>query len=164
MADFEELYMEHFQHVYRFIFSLCRDVALAEEITQETFYKALTHLDQFKGECKLYVWLCQIAKNTYLTYVAKQKRTVSDDGTITFLSHETENVENKFFDKETAGYLHKLLHEMDEPYKEVFSLRVFGELPFDQIGELFGKSASWARVIFYRGKATLRRKLDEHSM
>ena len=164
MADFEELYTEHFQHVYRFIFSLCRDAALAEEITQETFYKALTHLDQFKGECKLYVWLCQIAKNTYLTYAAKQRCTGSDDEMLATLSHETDNVENKFFDKETAGYLHKLLHEMDEPYKEVFSLRVFGELPFDQIGDLFGKSARWARVVFYRGKKELRRRLDESSM
>ena len=164
MADFEELYTEQFQNVYRFIFSLCRDAALAEDITQETFCKALTNLDKFRGDCKLYVWLCQIAKNTYLTHTAKQHRMVSDDDTLEVLSHETDNVENKFFDKETAGYLHKLLHEMDEPYKEVFSLRVFGELPFEQIGELFGKSASWARVIFYRGKTTLRRKLDENSM
>lgn len=161
MEDFEAIYVQHFDGVYKYVFSLCRNETMAEEITQETFYRAMEHIDKFEGKCKLYVWLCQIAKNTFLTYVKKQKRHVSE--TDIDLSKQIEpSFENEILDKETVWKLHKLLHELSDPYKEVFSLRVFGELPFSQIGELFGKSDSWARLIFYRAKKELRRNLDEN--
>lgn len=161
MEDFEAIYVQHFDGVYKYVFSLCRNGTMAEEITQETFYRAMEHIDKFEGKCKLYVWLCQIAKNTFLTYAKKQKRHVSE--TDIDLSKQIEpSFENEILDKETVWKLHKLLHELSDPYKEVFSLRVFGELPFSQIGELFGKSDSWARLIFYRAKKELRRDLDEN--
>lgn len=161
MEDFEAIYVQHFDGIYKYVFSLCRNETMAEEITQETFYRAMEHIDKFEGKCKLYVWLCQIAKNTFLTYAKKQKRHVSE--TDIDLSKQIEpSFENEILDKETVWKLHKLLHELSEPYKEVFSLRVFGELPFSQIGELFGKSDSWARLIFYRAKKELRRDLDEN--
>lgn len=161
MEDFEAIYVQHFDGVYKYVFSLCRNETMAEEITQETFYRAMEHIDKFEGKCKLYVWLCQIAKNTFLTYAKKQKRHVSE--TDIDLSKQIEpSFENEILDKETVWKLHKLLHELSDPYKEVFSLRVFGELPFSQIGELFGKSDSWARLIFYRAKKELRRNLDEN--
>ena len=161
MEDFEAIYVQHFDGVYKYVFSLCRNETMAEEITQETFYRAMEHIDKFEGKCKLYVWLCQIAKNTFLTYAKKQKRHVSE--TDIDLSKQIEpSFENEILDKESVWKLHKLLHELSDPYKEVFSLRVFGELPFSQIGELFGKSDSWARLIFYRAKKELRRNLDEN--
>lgn len=161
MEDFEAIYVQHFDGVYKYVFFLCRNETMAEEITQETFYRAMEHIDKFEGKCKLYVWLCQIAKNTFLTYAKKQKRHVSE--TDIDLSKQIEpSFENEILDKETVWKLHKLLHELSDPYKEVFSLRVFGELPFSQIGELFGKSDSWARLIFYRAKKELRRDLDEN--
>ena len=161
MGDFEEIYIRHFDGVYKYVFSLCRNEAIAEEITQEAFYRAMEHIDKFEGKCKLYVWLCQIAKNIFLTYAKKQKRYVSE--TDVDLSRQLEpSFESEILDKETAWKLHKLLHRLSEPYKEVFSLRVFGELPFSRIGELFGKSDSWARLIFYRAKKELRRDLNEN--
>lgn len=163
VADFEAIYREYFPDVYRYVFSLCRDEDLAEEITQETFYKALNSIDRFDGKCQLYVWLCQIAKNTYFTYAKKQKRCVPS-ADIEQCIGPAEEVERGFLVKETAQRLHVLLHQLKEPYKEVFSLRVFGELPFAQIGALFGKSDSWARLIFYRAKVELRRRLDESEL
>lgn len=162
MSDIEAIYAQHFSGVYRYVFSLCREEALAEEITQETFYKAMEHLDQFHGQCKLFVWLCQIAKNTYFTYGKKRRRLVEMDDRSP--APPAPDMEEALFDRETAWALHQRLHKLREPYKEVFSLRVFGELSFSQIGELFGKTDSWARLIFYRAKKELRRGLDEHVM
>lgn len=153
MTDFEEIYTEHFSDVYKYILSLCKDEIVAEEITQETFFKAMQHIDKFNGSCKLYVWLCQIAKNTFFSLCKKQKCIALDtdeDQMDTAL-----NLESDFFDRDTANRLHVSLHNLNEPYKEVFTLRVFGELPFSQIGELFGKTDSWARLIFYRAKKQL---------
>lgn len=72
MADFDEIYLEYFSNVYKYVLSLCMDETFAEEITQETFFKAMQHIDKFNGSCKLYVWLCQIAKNTFLPFVKRK--------------------------------------------------------------------------------------------
>lgn len=157
MDEFEAMYREHFSGVYRYALALCRDTALAEELTQETFFRAMENLEGFRGQCSLFVWLCQITKNQYFTLCRKRKR-LSDEGVPEDSGGSTEA---DLFEREDARLLHRLLHELPEPYKEVFSLRVFGELPFAQIGELFGKSDGWARLIFYRAKNELRRQLDE---
>lgn len=153
MTDFGEIYAEHFFDVYKYVLSLSRDESIAEEVTQETFFKAMRNIKKFSGTCKLYVWLCQIAKNTYFTLYQKQKRTISDIDLDLF--DTTSDLETDYLDKDTAKRLHISLHNLDEPYKEVFTLRVFGELSFSQIGELFGKTDSWARLIFYRAKKQL---------
>jgi len=155
--DFEQVYKEHFPDVFKYILSLCRDEAVAEEITQETFFKAMQKIDQFNGSCKLYVWLCQIAKNTFFSLYEKQKRHVSDGETE--ISDTAFDVEKDYLDKDMTKRLHILLHKLDEPYKEVFTLRVFGELPYSQIADLFGKTDSWARLIFYRAKKQLQEGL-----
>ena len=146
--DFEQIYRLYFRDVYAFMLSLSRNETIAEEITQETFYKALQNIEQYKGTCKMNVWLCQIAKNTYFTHMEKQKRLQPE------LPEQQDDkfVEQQFLQKENAFYLHQLLHRLDEPYKEVFTLRIFGELPFAQISQLFGKTESWARVTFHRAK------------
>ena len=157
MDEFEELYREHFSGVYRYALSLCRNAALAEELTQETFFRAMENLDGFRGQCSLFVWLCQITKNRYLTLCRKRKRLTDEKAP----EPSGEGPEAELMEREDAKRLHRLLHELPEPYREVFSLRVFGELPFSQIGELFGKSDGWARLIFYRAKNELRRRFDE---
>ena len=151
MADFEEVYRRCFADVYKYVLALSRDEAVAEEVTQETFFKALTAIDGFRGQCQLRVWLCQIARNQYLTLCREQSKftpgppEAADGG-----------IEEGFADREAARRLHRLLHDLPEPYKEVFSLRTFGELPFSQIGELFGKTESWARVTYFRARQKLK--------
>lgn len=152
MPDFSEIYTEHFSGVYKYVLSLCGNKSISEEITQETFFKALTKIDKFNGKCKLYVWLCQIAKNTYYTHYRKEKQFSLEPEIDVYYQDISSDLETVFLDKEMAKRLHYLLHNLNEPYKEVFSLRIFGELPFSQIGELFNKTDSWARLIFYRAK------------
>lgn len=137
---------------------LSRNEKIAEEITQETFFKALKSIDKFKGNCKINVWLCQIAKNTYFTYLDNQKRFDSDD-----LPEQTDgnSVEVMLLKKEESFRLHKVVHHLEDPYKEVFTLRVFGELSFKEISELFKKTESWARVTFHRAKGKIQIVLKE---
>ena len=152
--DFQEVYDLYFKDVYKYALSLCRDVHLAEEITQETFFKALKSIDSFKGQCRLYVWLCQIAKNTYFTYAGKQGKLTAEVEV-----SGGEELEERLLEKEDAFEIHRILHRLPEPYKEVFSLRVFGELSFKQIGELFGKTESWARVTYHRARLKIKEEM-----
>lgn len=157
VQDFDEIYSQYFSEIYKFVLSLCQNPALAEEITQETFFKALKNIDGFKGNCKLSTWLCNIAKNTVYSHAKKQNKQV--DYPLEMLLSQ-ENIEEQFSDRETADAIHKVLHKLKEPYKEVFWLRVFGELSFSQIGALFDKTESWARVTYYRAKVLIKEELQ----
>ena len=155
MTDFQQVYETYFQDVYKYVLSLCRDPSLAEEVTQETFFKALKSMDSFRGQCKLYVWLCQIAKNTYFSLAAKQKEVPFED-----VSPVGETPEEALLRSDTAFTIHQILHTLEEPYKEVFSLRVFGQLSFRQIGDLFGKTESWARVTYHRARLKIKEEMQ----
>ena len=158
MPDFEKVYRDYFADVYRYVLALSRDETVAEEVTQDTFFKALTAIDSFRGDCQLRVWLCQIARNRYLSLCrerAKFGEAAAEPG--------DEGLEEGFADRDTARQLHVLLHGLPEPYKEVFSLRTFGELPFSQIGELFGKTESWARVTYFRARQKLKEAFEHGS-
>ncbi len=153
MKDFEKVYSEYYDAVFQYVLSLCGNEAWAEEITQEAFFKALKSIDTFRGECKLSVWLCQIAKNTFYTDAKRRGREA--DYPLELIPSD-EAIDQSIADKETAFQIHGLLHALDEPYKEVFWMRTFGELSFKDIAALFGKTESWARVTYYRAKMKIR--------
>lgn len=156
MIDFEEVYNQYFKDVYHYTYALCKNDLLAEELTQSTFFKALQSIDSFQGNCKIRVWLCQIAKNAYFSYLKKQKHLETKDNVEQTEIHAFEEL---FIDSDTAFQVHKMLHTLEEPYKEVFTLRLFGELSYSQIAELFGKTESWARVTYHRAQIKLKEKM-----
>ena len=138
--NIEELYRTYFDIVYRYIRSISQDGSLAEEVTQETFFKALKKADQFRGDCDVRVWLCQIAKNTLYDHLKKQeKQLLGDEKLEKIESAGGELLEEKLAQRSQAMEIHKVLHRLSEPYKEVFSLRTFGELNFREIGNAFWK-------------------------
>ena len=150
---FEEYYEEYADTVYRFLLKLTGDEYLAEEFTQECFYKAYKNIDRYNGNCKFPVWLCQIAKNSYFDYVRKSRTVpILEDIAADDNSLDTIN------DRESAKELYKIIHELEEPYREVFMLKVFGELPYKDISDLFGKSENWSRVTFFRAKEKILKK------
>lgn len=157
MENFEAIYSEYYDTVFQYILSLCKEEDWAEEITQEAFFKALKSIGKFRGECKLSAWLCQIAKNTF--YTQAKRRQKQADYPLEILP-AAESIEEKFASRETAWQLHQLLHQLSDPYKEVFWMRTFGELSFAQIGELWGKSESWARVTYHRAKWKLKEEIQ----
>ena len=157
MADFESLYRAHFLDVFRYLRALTREETLAEELAEQTFFQALRGLDGFRGDCDIRLWLCRIAKRVYLTHLKVAQRNVP----LTRLEAETPvDWLGQWADHDAAARLHEALHGLPEPYKEVFSLRVFGELPFRQIGSLFGKTDHWACVVYHRAKQKLQQALQ----
>ena len=162
--DFEEIYKTYFTDVFRYIRRLSGNEQIAEEITAETFFKALQSLDRFRGDCDLRVWLCQIAKNCYLSHLKKAgKYTGMDDADLLLLADPGEGIEEKLMRKEDAALLQRILHDIPEPYKEVFMWRVFAELSFRQIGQLFGKSENWACVTYHRARSKIIKRMEEQT-
>ena len=155
--DIEKLYQEYFSVVYKYILSISGDPLVAEEITQETFFKALKKIDDFRGDSSVKSWLCQIAKNAFYDYAKFQGKHVE-------LPEDYEGdsvfIEDAFFAKDDSKEIHRILHHLKEPYKEVFSLRTFGDLSFADIAELFDKTDSWARVTFHRARLMIKEEME----
>lgn len=159
MDKVEELYKDYFHDVYLYIRSLSADEHLAEDITQETFFRALKSVNSFRGDCDIRVWLCQIAKNLLFTHNKKSSRFTGEEVPET-LSDSNPSIEDMVSDSQQSMEVHRVLHTLSEPYKEVFTLRVFGELSFRQIGDIFGRTESWARVTFHRAKLKIIDELE----
>lgn len=154
-VDIEKVYNEHFKTVYKYLICLTRSKETAEDLTQETFCKAIDKIDKFKGKCKMSVWLCEIAKNLWINELKKNKR-------ITFLENEQDivdvkySVEEDFLLKQDKEDLYNRINNLDSQTKEIFYLKLFADLTFKEIGEIMGKSEVWARVNFYRGKQRMK--------
>jgi RNA polymerase sigma-70 factor (ECF subfamily) len=151
----------YFSDVLLYIKKLSGKQSIAEEITSDTFFKAMRSIDHFRGDCDMRVWLCQIAKNSYYSYLRKNNRLAyATDIEALDLSDDAQSVEDYFIHQSEAMQAHILLHDLSEPYKEVFMLRVFSELSFAQIGKIFGKSQNWACVTYHRAKTKIREKME----
>lgn len=160
MYEIEKLYRLYFHDIYLYLLALSWNKDVAEEITQETFFKAMKALKHFRGDCDIQVWLCQIAKNSYYTYCTKNKRfdamEIDED-----LSDDRVQIEKDYINKEQAELVKKILNNMEEPYQKVFRLRVFAELSFRKIGDIFGKSENWGRVTFHRARLKMMKEMEE---
>ena len=156
--EFEQIYITYFRDVYLYIRRLSNSEHIAEEITSETFFKAMKSIDSFRGDCDIRVWLCQIAKNCYYSYIKKADRTECADNVE--IAEQGASFEERLFRHDTAMQIQKILHDVPEPYKEVFMWRVYAELSFKQIGQIFGKSENWACVTYHRARNKIKEKLE----
>ena len=159
VESFDQVYEEYFEQVYRYILSISQNQNLAEEITQETFYKALRSLDKFRGESSLKSWLCAIAKNIWISGQRKKKAEPIEE--VDTIADTSIGPEESIMLQDQSMHIHRLLHEIDEPYREVFTLRTLDQLSFGDIGDIFGKSANWACVVYHRARAKIKEKMEE---
>ena len=157
MEDMEKIYEEYFETVNKYLFCLTHNNDISEELTQETFYKAVKKIDTYKGECKMSVWLCQIAKNLWYDQCRRNKKIINIDETESILNLQIINsVEDKVISDDEKLSIYKKMQKLDEKTREVIYLRITGELSFKEIGIILNKTENWARVTFYRGKNKLK--------
>ena len=152
--SFEQIYLQYYKPVYAYLMTLCQNEELAAELTQETFYQAVRSIDRFDGGCKVSVWLCQIAKHLWYQHLRKANRETElpEEAELPLVPSAEEEAVSR------SGQLDMLrrVHELPEPGREVVYLRAFGGLSFREIGDVLGKTETWARVTFYRGKERLK--------
>ena len=162
MQNIENVYRENFNIVYKYLFCLTHSNDIAEELTQETFCIAVKYINSFKGNCKISVWLCQIAKHLWLKEMMRKKKEKSRVNIETIENIENvEEIEDIAFKNSEKCELYKKIEKLDEKTRKVIYLRIKGDLSFKEIGNLMKKNENWARVIFYRGKQKLK-EVDEN--
>ena len=148
--------------VFSYVMTLAKDRNNAEEITQETFFRAISTEKSFRGDSVSFTWLCAIAKNIFID--EKRRYAKEDDELSKELPDNDTGIEQKLSDKAMSLKIHSILHQLEEPYKEVFQLRVFGELSFAEIGSIFGKTETWARVTYHRARVKIKERMDEYEI
>ncbi len=151
----EKIYNENFKIVYKFLICMTHNKEIAEDLTQETFYKAILNIDKFKGNCKMSVWLCEIAKNLWLNELKKNKKIAfTDVENIEIYNHW--NIDEEIENKEDLEKLNKKISIFDKDIQKVIYLKIYGNMTFKEISEAIGKSEVWARVNFYRAKQKIK--------
>lgn len=152
------IFQKYYKYVKSYSISLCFDEYLAEEITQETFYKALINIDKFRNECQMETWLCKIAKNEFLSFKRKEKNLQLDQKIIPTFDNFLVTLENR----EQAKMVLEYATELESPYKDIFYMRVMGEFSYSVIGEVFSKSENWARVTYYRARQKIAERMKNN--
>ena len=160
MRELEAVYRAYFQDVYRYALKLSGDRQMAEDLCSEAFLRAMDGMGAFRGQCELRVWLCQIAKNCYFSHLRRQKRLLPLEAAP---ESAPDDWAESLLDREEARSLAALADGIREPYRQVFALRIRGELPFEKIGALFGKSANWACVAYHRARKMIREEWEERN-
>ena len=152
------LYEACYMRVFSYVMTLAGDRSLAEELTQETFYRAFARQKDFRGESDEITWLCAIAKNLFTDEMRRQSRhgEIPED-----LPDPAKSVAKTVEDRDSSFRIHLALHALEEPYREVFALRVFGELSFREVAAIFGKTENWARVTYHRARIRLQERMGE---
>ena len=158
----EKLYEAFYMKVFSYVMTLAKDRNDAEEITQETFFRAISTDKSFRGDSDSYTWLCAIAKNIFID--EKRRSSRQDDELSEELPDTNKGIEEKLTDRDQSLKIHLILHKLEEPYKEVFQLRIFGELSFAEIGSIFGKTETWARVTYHRARLKIKERMDENEI
>ncbi len=162
MTDFEHLYDTYFNDVYLYILKLSGSEHIAEEITSDTFFKAMKAIDKFRGECDVRVWLCQIAKNCYYSHIRRTNRTEQiDEDELQAIPDIAPNMADSYVQQNEIEQIQKVLHDIGEPYKEVFMWRIYADLSFKQIAQIFGKTENWACVTYHRARKMIKKRLEE---
>ena len=158
-ADAEKLYEACYMKVFSYVMTLTGDQLQAEEITQETFFRAISKRNSFRGEADEVTWLCAIARNCFLDEKRRQAKHVPLEEDL-----PASGFEEEVSDHATSFRIHRVLHSMEDPYREVFELRIFGELSFREIGLIFNKTENWARVTFHRARLKLQERLGKNEI
>ena len=159
MTDLETIYSQYSGTVTSYLLRLCGNAQLAEELTQETFYQAVRSIGRFDGKSSVSTWLCGIARHLWYDHLRKRKPTEPVPDELPSPGDFTEQIVRK----DQAMIAHRLLHKLEEPYREVFTLRTFCDLSHGEIAELFGKSESWSRVTYSRARQLLQDAIKEEN-
>ena len=154
----ERLYNTYYMRVFSYVMTLAGDRQASEEITQEAFFRAFSRSAEFRNESDEVTWLCAIAKNCFVDETRRRNKTgpIPEE-----LPASGKSIEQQVTDRDSSFRIHAVLHTMEEPYREVFELRIFGELSFSQIGTIFGKTENWARVTYHRARLKLQERMNE---
>ena len=155
---YEKLYQTHYMRVFSYVMTISGNQAAAEEITQETFFRAFSKQSEFRQESDEVTWLCAIAKNLFFDEKRRQGKTEAMPEEI---RDPSKSVEQTAVDQDSSFRIHLALHTLEEPYREIFELRVFGELSFREIGMIFRKTENWARVTYHRARLKLQERMEE---
>ncbi len=153
-----KLYQAHYMRVFSYVMTISGNQATAEEITQETFFRAFSKQSEFRQESDEVTWLCAIAKNLFYDEKRRQGKTEAMPEEI---RDTAKSVEQTAVDRDSSFRIHLALHALEEPYREIFELRVFGELSFREIGMIFRKTENWARVTYHRARLKLQERMEE---
>ena len=164
MDEFEKLYTEYYKRVYAFLYKLCRDASVCEDMTQDTFFEAYKSLHKYDGSCKMFTFLAAIAKNVYYKYLRKKKIEYIDIELLTDTPSDGETPESACLRRFDSDLVREAVERLPEKYRDVVILRTYADMPFSDIARSLKISENSAKVIYHRAKKMLKELFDEYKL
>lgn len=158
--DFDKIYQLYFKDIYYFILSLSGNVTIAEDVTSDSFFKALKNIDNLRKEESLKSYLFSIAKNTLYDYLRNNRLEIEQIEGLDLID-EGPLIEDSLVINEERAKLRLAIKQLKEPEQSVVRLRIYSDLSFKEIGNYFNKSDNWACVTFHRAKKKLRKFMED---
>lgn len=162
----DEIFSAYYKDIYRYLYSLCRDVSLAEDLSSEVFLEVVKSISSFRAESDVKTWLFSIARFRWLNYLRRKKRTIqaAELDELTEREHpNTVSAEKTMLDRELIKRIYAIINEERERPREVALLRIDG-YSFYEIGRRLGISENSARVIFFRTREKIRETLKKEGL
>ena len=156
----EELCNQLYPTLLKYFLSQVANYHIAEELTQETLFRACSSYTSFKGHSSLKTWIFGIAHHTLHTYYRKSK---NKELSLYFSSH-TSSVEEQVLLKDDYIHLTRAIHDLEETERQVVLLRSYVELDFISIGEILSLTPNNCRVIYCRSRQKLKKLLEKDDL
>ena len=161
MQDLDAIYRQHANTVFRFLMAKTGSADLSEELTQETFFQAVSSIQRYDGSCQISTWLCGIAKNVLLAHYKKERH--ENVSLEEIPEPSVSSAEDTVLNDANQEIVLTVIHKLPEPGREIMYLRLLGGLSFKQIGGIFAQSDTWARVMYYRAKQSVVKELNQYA-
>lgn len=155
----KQLYLKYQKEIYLYLYSLCRNRDLAEDLVQETFLKAILSLSNEHANMR--AWLYMVARNLFLNYRNKEKKQISlEEFGDEMCDEKALEVLERLLHDERRRLLYQALQKLNGDKREVLMLQYFSGLSQKEIAALLRKTPENIRILAYRGKKELREYME----
>jgi len=163
----EKLFHTYYKDIYRYLYSLTRDVSLSEDLASEVFLEVVKSIATFRGASDIKTWMLSIARHKWCDYLRKKNRQVETETLSEFVGEliqsDEKGTEEQYLDKELIERIYALLEEEPERTRNIVRMRIEG-YSFYEIGKSQGISESSARVIYFRKKEKIRQTIEKEGL
>jgi len=157
----EQLYVEYSDRIYRYIFLQVRQKELAEDLTQETFFRALKNIHTFNNQASLATWLTKIARNATYDHF-RRKRIIRFFSLDSEVSEDTSSLspEDELLKKDLTARLYNALASLKTSYRDVLILRKINENSIKETAYILGWTETKVKSTMARAFAALKKEMD----
>ena len=156
----KQLYHQYGKELFLYLYSMCQQKELAEDLLQETFLKAILALPEYHTNMR--AWLYKVARNLFYNLYKRNRREICDEEYLKKISKlEVDEFLEEYISKQETRILYTAMQKLSPVKREVLELQYFGQMPLKEIANVLQLSQENVRVLSHRAKKDLKKLMEE---